>query len=384
FLSGLSAAWSHGVYTCVLLGTRDTKDDLPWQMGMKFNNRLNTVDLYTLNNTHPNIPKIREGRLAAQVHAPYVPCETQYKDAARQILELIDVIHRMCMKYPEAFMFPTSSKGESHLQKMTASLIGVDGGHSLDSSLGTLRTMYHPGLRYLTLTHDNWLVDSGAKPSQQNGLSEFGKQLIFEMNRIGMLIDLAHVSEKVMNQVLDLSKAPVIFSHSSAYTVCPHKRNVPDDVLRKGRGLNTFRMHCIFTFLFIFNLDHFDHIKTVAGHSIVGFGEDYDGVGRVSEFLEDVSKYPALVAELLSRGWTDAEVKAALGDNLLSVFREVEHGNSLRGTAADDLPIPYEEVKNDCRTSYGYPVPNPDSAGTVLSLSSLALALTLSSLLSWQ
>ncbi|XP_023856954.1 dipeptidase 1 [Salvelinus sp. IW2-2015] len=381
----------------------DGHNDLPWQLRMKFNNQLNKVDLYTLNNTHTNIPKIREGRLAAQFWAAYVPCDTQYKDAARQTLEQIDVIRRMCMKYPEAFMFATSSKDivDAFSQNRTASLIGVEGGHSLDSSLGTLRTMYHLGVRYLTLTHscntpwaDNWLVDSGAEPSQHNGLSEFGKQLIFEMNRIGMLIDLAHVSEKVMNQVLDLSKAPVIFSHSSAYAVCPHKRNVPDDVLRKVQNkkgivmVNFYNDYvtCSNTANLSQVADHFDHIKNVAGHSIIGFGGDYDGVGRVPGGLEDVSKYPALVAELLRRGWTDAEVKAALGDNLLRVFREVERvRDSLNDTTPDDLPIPYEEVKNDCRTSYGYPVPNPDSAGTILSLSPLALVLTLtlSSLLSW-
>ncbi|XP_024295771.1 dipeptidase 1-like [Oncorhynchus tshawytscha] len=129
---------------------------------------------------------------------------------------------------------------------------------------------------------------------------------------------------------------------------------------KKGRGLNTFRMHCIFTFLFIFNLDHFDKMKTVAGHSIIGFGGDYDGVGRVPEGLEDVFKYPAPVAELLSRGWTDAEVKATLGDNLLSVFREVP---TLCTRQPDDLPIPYEEVKNDYRTSYGSPVPTQTVLG---------------------
>uniref|UniRef100_A0A8C8EL83 Dipeptidase n=1 Tax=Oncorhynchus tshawytscha TaxID=74940 RepID=A0A8C8EL83_ONCTS len=329
----------------------DGHNDLPWQLRMKFNNQLNKVDLYTLNNTHTNIPKIREGRLAAQFWAAYVPCDTQYKDAARQTLEQIDVIHRMCMKYPEAFMFATSSKDivDAFSQNRTASLIGVEGGHSLDSSLGTLRTMYHLGVRYLTLTHscntpwaDNWLVDSGAEPSQHNGLSEFGKQLIFEMNRIGMLIDLAHVSENVMNQVLDLSKAPVIFSHSSAYAVCPHKRNVPDDVLRKVQNkkgivmVNFYNDYvtCSNTANLSQVADHFDHIKNVAGHSIIGFGGDYDGVGRVPGGLEDVSKYPALVAELLRRGWTDAEVKAALGDNLLRVFREVERLSTTHNTTA--------------------------------------------------
>ncbi|XP_012993711.2 dipeptidase 1 [Esox lucius] len=384
----------------------DGHNDLPWQIRMKFNNQLNKVDLYTLQNTHTNIQKIREGRLAAQFWAAYVPCETQYKDAVRQTLEQIDVIHRMCKKYPEAFMFATSKKGYTVIHKedimdafdqnKTASLIGVEGGHSLDSSLGTLRTMYQLGVRYLTLTHscntpwaDNWLVDTVDEPSQHNGLSEFGKQLISEMNRIGMLIDLAHVSERVMNQVLDLSKAPIIFSHSSAYAVCPHKRNVPDDVLRKVRDKNGIVMVNFYnehvTCSQIANLsqvaDHFDHIKRVAGYHIIGFGGDYDGVNRVPEGLEDVSKYPALVAELLKRGWTSVEVKAALGENLLRVFGEVEKvRDSMTGIPPDDLPIPYEEVKNDCRTGYGYLVANSAASGWSFSSLITALIFTLNCL----
>uniref|UniRef100_A0A669C2W1 Dipeptidase n=1 Tax=Oreochromis niloticus TaxID=8128 RepID=A0A669C2W1_ORENI len=319
----------------------DGHNDLPWQLLSQFNNQLNKVDLNTLANTHTNIPKIKDGRLGAQFWAAYVPCDTQYKDAVRQTLEQIDVIHRMCQKYPEIFMFATSSQDILDAFKMnkTASLIGVEGGHSLDSSLGTLRTMYQLGVRYLTLTHscntpwvDNWLVDTGSEPSEHKGLSSFGKQVIAEMNRLGMLIDLAHVSEEVMNQVLTLSKAPVIFSHSSAYTICPHKRNVPDDVLRRvneTKGIVMVNFYndyvtCSNTASLSDVADHFDHIKKVAGADIIGFGGDYDGVPRVPEGLEDVSKVPNLVAELLKRGWTDEEVKAALGNNLLRVMSEVE------------------------------------------------------------
>uniref|UniRef100_A0A8C9XZ09 Dipeptidase n=1 Tax=Sander lucioperca TaxID=283035 RepID=A0A8C9XZ09_SANLU len=319
----------------------DGHNDLPWQLRKQFNNELNKVDLYTLKTTHTNIPKIKEGRLGAQFWSAYVPCETQYKDAVRQTLEQIDVIHRMCEKYPETFMFATSSQDiiEAFNMNKTASLIGVEGGHSLDSSLGTLRTMYKLGVRYLTLTHscntpwaDNWLVDTGSEPSQHNGLSPFGKQLIVEMNRLGMLIDLAHVTVAVMNQVLNMSKAPVIFSHSSAYSVCPNKRNVPDDVLMRVNNTGGIVMvnfyndyvTCSSTATVSDVADHFDHIKKVAGAGIVGFGGDYDGVTRLPAGLEDVSKVPKVVAELLRRGWTDKEVKAALGDNLLRVLREAE------------------------------------------------------------
>ncbi|MBN3270647.1 DPEP1 Dipeptidase, partial [Polyodon spathula] len=316
-------------------------NDLPWQMRQLFNNELEKMDLNTLEKTHTNIPKIKAGRLSAQFWAAYVPCESQYKDAVMKTVEQIDVVHRLCHLYPNDLMFATSSDDilSAFKQNKTASLIGVEGGHSIDSSLGTLRMFYNLGVRYLTLTHscntpwaDNWLVDTGKDTSENNGLSDFGKELIREMNRLGMLIDLAHVSEKVMNLVLELSIAPVIFSHSSAYEVCKSKRNVPDDVLKKvalKKGIVMVNFYndyvtCQKTANLSNVADHFDHIKKVAGHEIIGFGGDYDGVSRVPEGLEDVSKYPDLVAELLRRGWTDTEVKAALGDNLLRVFREVE------------------------------------------------------------
>ncbi|XP_073691815.1 dipeptidase 1 [Garra rufa] len=373
----------------------DGHNDLPWQMRSLFNNQLNTVDLYTLNTTHTNIPKIQKGRLSAQFWAAYVPCNTQYKDAVRQTLEQIDVVHRMCQKYPDVFKFAASSQDimEAFKQNKTASLIGVEGGHSIDSSLGTLRTMYHLGVRYLTLTHscttpwvDNWLVDTGSEPEVHGGLSEFGKQVIWEMNRIGMLIDLSHVSEKVMNQVLDISKAPVIFSHSSAYSICKHKRNVPDDVLMRVKAKQGIVMINFYnnyvTCQNAANIsdvaDHFDYIKKVADASIIGFGGDYDGVPRVPDGLEDVSKYPDLVAELLRRKWTEDEIKDALGRNLLRVFREVEAvRDRLNTTQPDDIPIPLKEVQNPCRTDYGYPDQDKSSSVSIKAFYPLLLVLTL-------
>lgn len=377
----------------------DGHNDLPWQMRKLFNNQLNKVNLHNLTGTHTNIPKIKEGRLGAQFWSAYVPCDTQYKDAVRQTYEQIDVVHRMCQKYPETFMFAYSSKDirDAFNQNKTASLIGVEGGHSLDSSLATLRTMYQLGVRYLTLTHscntpwaDNWLVDTGSEPSQHNGLSPFGKQLIAEMNRLGMLIDLAHVTVKVMEQVLEMSEAPVIFSHSSAYTVCKHKRNVPDHILKivkEKRGIVMVNFYndyvtCSRTASLSDVADHFDHIKKVAGADIVGFGGDYDGVTRMPQGLEDVSKVPHLVAELLRRNWTDTDVKAALGENLLRVLQETENvRDRLSSRAPDDVPIPYEQLQTQCRTSYGYDVPNHAAvhsltAATVLLIMSLQAIFT--------
>lgn len=370
----------------------DGHNDLPWQLLKQFNNELNKVDLHTLDTTHTNIPKIKQGRLGAQFWSAYVPCDTQYKDAVRQTLEQIDVVHRMCKKYPETFRFASTAQEilDAFHSNRTASLIGVEGGHSLDSSLGTLRTMYHLGVRYLTLTHscntpwaDNWLVDTGSEPSEHNGLSPFGKRLVLEMNRLGMLIDLAHVTVAVMNQVLEITKAPVIFSHSSAYTVCPHKRNVPDDILKKvkeNKGIVMVNFYndyvtCSKTAKLSDVADHFDHIKKVAGADIIGFGGDYDGVTRLPEDLEDVSKVPNLVAELLRRNWTDQEVKSALGENLIRVMRAVEGvRDTMKKQNPDDVPIPYEDVQNGCRTSHGYKVEN---AGAVNPISTLALLLTL-------
>uniref|UniRef100_A0A8D1M0Z2 Dipeptidase n=1 Tax=Sus scrofa TaxID=9823 RepID=A0A8D1M0Z2_PIG len=350
----------------------DGHNDLPWQLLKLFNNQLQDpgANLSSLAHTHTNIPKLKAGFVGGQFWSAYVPCDTQNRDAVKRTLEQIDVIQRMCQAYPETFACVTSSTGirQAFQEGKVASLVGVEGGHSIDSSLGVLRALYHLGMRYMTLTHscntpwaDNWLVDTGDDKAQSQGLSHFGQSVVKEMNRLGVMIDLAHVSVATMRAALKLSQAPVIFSHSSAYSLCPHRRNVPDDVLQLVKETGSLVMvnfyndyvSCSAKANLSQVADHLDHIKKVAGAAAVGFGGDYDGVSRVPLGLEDVSKYPDLVAELLRRQWTEAEVRGALADNLLRVFEAVEQASNHAQVPGEE-PIPLGQLEASCRTNYGY------------------------------
>ncbi|XP_007937428.1 dipeptidase 1 [Orycteropus afer afer] len=350
----------------------DGHNDLPWQLLKISNNQLRDerTDLNSLKNTHTNIPKLKAGFVGAQFWSAYTPCDTQNKDAVKRTLEQIDVIHRMCQLYPETFVCVTNSSGirQAFQERKVASLIGVEGGHSIDSSLGVLRALYHLGMRYLTLTHscntpwaDNWLVDTGKDDAQSQGLSSFGKVVLREMNRLGVIADLAHVSLATMKAVLNQSLAPVIFSHSSAYGLCPHRRNVPDDVLQLVKQTGSLVMvnfyndyvSCTKEANLSQVADHLDYIKKKAGAGAVGFGGDFDGVSRLPTGLEDVSKYPDLVAELLRRQWTEVEVKGALANNLLRVFEAVEQVSRHTQTP-EEKPITLDELEGSCRTYYGY------------------------------
>ncbi|XP_066875580.1 dipeptidase 1 isoform X2 [Kogia breviceps] len=350
----------------------DGHNDLPWQLLKLFNNQLRDprANLTSLAHTHTNIPKLKAGFVGAQFWSAYVPCDTQNKDAVKRTLEQIDVIHRMCQLYPETFLCVTNSTGirQAFREGKVASLVGVEGGHSIDSSLGVLRALYHLGMRYLTLTHscntpwaDNWLVDTGEDKARSQGLSLFGQSVVREMNRLGAVIDLSHTSVATMKAVLRLSKAPVVFSHSSAYSVCQHRRNVPDDVLQLVKQTGSLVMvnfyndyvSCKAEANLSQVADHLDHIKKVAGAGAVGLGGDYDGVSRLPSGLKDVSKYPDLAAELLRRQWTEAEVKGTLAGNLLRVFEAVEQASS-HTQAPGEQPIPLDQLEASCRTSYGY------------------------------
>ncbi|KAK6166560.1 hypothetical protein SNE40_023217 [Patella caerulea] len=345
----------------------DGHNDLAWQYRKQAQNQVYKVNLAdsligVWNITHTDIPRIQQGHLKAQFWALYVPCDSQYIDAVRQSLDQMDTIKKFVARYPDVFRFVTTADGiiNAVKAKRFASLVGLEGGHSIDSSLGNLRMFYDLGVRYMTITHscntpwaDNWKMDNADNTiTPLNGLTDFGKLVIKEMNRLGMLVDLSHVSEKTMLDSLEVATAPVIFSHSSAWAICNHNRNVRDNVLLKTKEnggvvmVNFYSdyVNCAPNELPQANLaqvaDHIDYIKNLTGVDHVGIGADYDGVERVPVGLEDVSKYPALFAELAKRGWTDAELKKLAGENLLRVFKKAEE---VRDQMMKDGIPPYED-----------------------------------------
>jgi membrane dipeptidase len=285
---------------------------------------------------HTDIDRLRAGGVGGQFWSVYVPATLQGGAAVTATLEQIDVVHRMMRRYPDTFELATTAVDVERIFKAgrIASLIGMEGGHSIDNSLATLRMLHAMGARYMTLTHSTNIAwaDSGTDKPKLGGLSAFGEEVVREMNRLGMLVDLSHTSPDTMQDAIRVSEAPVIFSHSDARALNDHGRNVPDAVLRllpKNGGI------VMVTFVPGFlradgkatladAANHLDHVRTVAGPDHVGIGGDFDGITTVPAGLEDVSKYPALTAELLRRGWPDEDVRKAMGLNILRVMRRAE------------------------------------------------------------
>jgi membrane dipeptidase len=352
----------------------DGHNDLPWALREHCGYDLGQVDLAGGEPAvHTDLPRLRAGGVTGQFWSVFVPCALAGDAAVTATLEQVDFVHRLVRAFPDdlALCRTADEVDAATAGGRIASLMGMEGGHSINSSLGTLRMMHALGVRYMTLTHNEnvpW-ADSATDEPVLGGLSDFGRDVVREMNRIGMFVDLSHVSADVMRDALDVSTAPVIFSHSSALEVCKHPRNVPDDVLGRlamnggvcmvtfvppfvdqahadwffdsldvvrGRGGDPRRFEDVDPVLrerlplappmpgVSVVADHVEHVRDVAGVEHVGIGGDYDGSVTFPAGLEDVAGYPRLFDELRSRGWSEEDLRALGSGNVLRAMRDLE------------------------------------------------------------
>ncbi|MFT5325517.1 MAG: membrane dipeptidase [Planctomycetaceae bacterium] len=325
----------------------DGHNDLPWQMKIQGQSSFDFLDISKPQPTlHTDIARLRAGGVKAQFWSVYVSADTATTgDSLLQTMEQIDVVHRMVRRYPETFELADTADDIERIAKAgkIASMLGIEGGYSIQESLPILRRLYGQGCRYMTLTHSkslSWADSATDEPRTRNGLSPFGEEVIREMNRLGMLVDLSHVSVATMKRSLEISKAPVIFSHSSSRAINDHPRNVNDAVLRltaKNGGVVMVNFYSGFvtpteqlkkndkalgTLSDV--VDHIEHIIKVAGIDHVGIGADFDGVGQLPVGLEDVSTYPRITQELLNRGHKRDAIHKLLGGNVMRVLRAAE------------------------------------------------------------
>jgi membrane dipeptidase len=368
----------------------DGHNDYPWEVRQKAGKDPAKLDIRNAQPmTMTDIPRLRRGGVGAQFWSVYVPASLAGQQAVTATLEQIDIVYRMVARYPDVFEIARTADDVERIFKAEkiASLIGMEGGHAIDSSLGALRMFSRLGARYMTLTHSKnvpW-ADSATDTPEHGGLTPFGEDVVREMNRLGMIVDMSHVSPDAMEDVLRVTQAPVVFSHSSARALCNHPRNVPDAILRvlpKNGGVvmvsfvpgfttpqasawdiaqeieqarlekvtpkNESAMEAGMAAWLAAHprpkvtvaqvADHIDHVRKVAGIDHVGYGSDFDGISSAPSGLEDVSTFPALTAELLRRGYSDDDVKKVLGLNLLRVMRAAEAAAARLSTARPTAP----------------------------------------------
>lgn len=358
----------------------DGHNDLPWALRCCFDMKWSNLDL-TKNHTnakidgcpwrclHTDIPRLREGGVGAQLWSVYIPTtdsKGEVLDAATAIsltLEQIDIIHSMCELYPDTFEMVGTAEDIMTTFKSgrISSLLGIEGGHQIGGSLRALRMFYKLGVRYMTLTHNGgpgWADPavnadgSFCKEAALGGLNLFGTSVVKEMNRIGMMVDLSHVHAVTMHKALDVTRAPVIFSHSSTRALCSHPRDVPDDVLMRLPA-NGGVVMIVFLSKFVAGefwvaggkvgatilevADHIDHAVKIAGIDHVGIGGDYDGGDLFARGLEDVSKYPAFTCELLRRGYNEAQLGKILGLNVIRVLKRCEEVSKAMKCGKEDI-----------------------------------------------
>jgi membrane dipeptidase len=354
----------------------DGHNDLPWTIreSEKAPRDVAAYDLRTRTTGHTDLSRLAQGQVGAQFWSIYIPGEIKDRGYARVQLEEFDIARRVIARYPDRLALALSADDiqRSFKRGRVASLLGMEGGHAIENSLGALRSYYDLGARYMTLTHNvtlDW-ADAALDSTRHNGLTEFGREVVREMNRLGMLVDLSHVSPATMSDVLDVTEAPVIFSHSSAKALTDHGRNVPDSILARlpkngGLVMVTFVPAFVSPEVAAWEAqakeqgdaikeavtdtveqkrrldewkathprpratlrqvaDHIEHVRKVAGSDHVGIGSDFDGIDTVPEGLEDVSKFPELFAELIRRGWSDSDLKKLAGRNVLRALRGAE------------------------------------------------------------
>jgi membrane dipeptidase len=354
----------------------DGHNDYPWAVREQAAGDLDKLDIrQSQPGIMTDIGRLHAGGVGGQFWSVYVPVERQGGEAVSATVDQIDIVYRMLAKYPETFALALTADDVERIEKQgkIASLIGVEGGHCINNSLGVLRMLYRLGARYMTLTHSSntsW-ADSATDTPKNDGLAPFGEDVVREMNRLGMLVDLSHVSPATMDDAIRVSQAPVIFSHSSTRALVDHPRDVPDNILARlpangGVIMITFVPGFVSKEVREYNLreadeqkrvtddlkgnaqaikramddwhkanpsprasllqvaDHIDHARQVAGIDHIGIGSDFDGITSVPVGLEDVSTYPLLIGELLHRGYSEDDIKKIAGRNILRAMRQAE------------------------------------------------------------